>query len=80
MFFLLSKEQNTKHNFECRKIQIIRPGLKFVPKAFMLGIFSEGLIIGGNFAFQNGLALTIKTAMGLNSGGLIIGRIFASEI
>ena len=23
---------------------------------------SEGLIIGGNFAFQNGLGLTIKTA------------------
>ena len=28
----------------------------------MLGLFSEGLIIGGNFAFQNGLDLTIKTA------------------
>ena len=27
----------------------------------MLGLFSEGLIIGRNFAFQNGLGLTIKT-------------------
>ena len=25
-------------------------------------LFSEGLIIGRNFAFQNGLGLTIKTA------------------
>ena len=36
--------------------------------------------------FQNGLGLTIKTVnsnstcMGLYSGGLIIGRIFASDI
>ena len=28
----------------------------------MLGLFPEGLIIAGNFAFQNGLDLTIKTA------------------
>ena len=27
-----------------------------------MSLFSEGLIIGGNFAFQNGLDLTIKTA------------------
>ena len=27
-----------------------------------MGLFLEGLIIGGNFAFQNGLGLTIKTA------------------
>ena len=59
-----------------RKIPIIRPGLIFVQKAFFLGLFSEGLIFGGayfwrslfseglitggNFAFQNGLGLTIK--------------------
>ena len=29
---------------------------------FWGSLFSEGLIIGGNFAFQNGLDLTIKTA------------------
>ena len=29
---------------------------------FWVSLFSEGLIIGGNFAFQNGLDLTIKTA------------------
>ena len=45
------------------KIPIIRPGLIFVQKAFLLGsfsgvsLFSEGLIIGRNFAFQNGLGL-----------------------
>ena len=38
------------------KIPIISPGLIFVQKAFLLGLFSgslfsEGLIIGGNFAF-----------------------------
>ena len=62
---------------------------------FLVGLSSEGLIIGGNFAFQNGLGLTIKTALnttkptyktastksiGLYSGGRISGRIFASEI
>ena len=29
---------------------------------FRGSLFSEGLIIGGNFAFQNGLDVTIKTA------------------
>ena len=29
---------------------------------FRGSLFSEGLITGGNFAFQNGLSLTIKTA------------------
>ena len=38
------------------------PGLIFVQKAFSLGLFLEGLIIERNFAFQNGLGLTIKTA------------------
>ena len=37
-------------------------GVTFVQKAGLFGLFSEGLIIGGNFAFQNGLDLTIKTA------------------
>ena len=50
-----------------RKIPIISPGLIFVQKAFLLSLFleeliSEGLIIGKNFAFQNGLGLTMKTA------------------
>ena len=39
----------------------------FVQMAFLLGLFSgslfsEGFIIGGNFVFQNGLDLTIRTA------------------
>ena len=58
-----------KHKtIEYRKIQIVSPGLIFVQKAFLLGlfsgelIFSERLIIGRNFVFQNGLGLTIKTA------------------
>ena len=50
-----------------RKIPIVSPELIFVKKAFLLGLFSgslfsEGLIFGMNFAFQNGLALKIKTA------------------
>ena len=51
-----------------RKIPIlISPGLVFVQKAFLLGLLSgelifRGVIIGGSFAFQNGLDLTIKTA------------------
>ena len=86
-----------------RKTPIISPGLIFVQKAVLLdlfsgSLFSEGLIIGRNFAFQNRLDLTIKTARnttktaynsltqqiltlnGLIFQGLIIGRIFASEI
>ena len=44
-----------------RKIPIIS-GLIFVQKAFLVGLFLEGLILGGNFAFQNGLGLMIKAA------------------
>ena len=46
-----------------RKIPIISPGLIFVQKALLLGLFSEGLVIGRNFAFQNGsIGLSIKTS------------------
>ena len=45
-----------------RKIPIVSPGLIFVQKAFLLGLFSEGFIVGTNFAFQNRLTSTIKTA------------------
>ena len=39
----------------------------FVQKAFLLGLFSgslfsEGLVIRSNFAFQTGFGLSIKTA------------------
>ena len=44
------------------KIFIIRPGRIFVQKAFLVGLFLEKLIFERNFAFQNGLGLTIKTA------------------
>ena len=52
---------------------------------FQESLFSEELIIGGNFAFQNGLGLTIKTANSNSpwvyiGGRVIIGRVFASEI
>ena len=43
-----------------RKIPTISAGLIFVQKTFLVGLFSEGLIIGGNFAFQIALDLTIK--------------------
>ena len=49
------------------KIPKISPGLIFVQKAvywayFSGSLFSEGLVIGRNFAFQNGVGLSIKTA------------------
>ena len=51
-----------------RKIPIISPGLIFVQKAFLVGLFwgslfSEELVIGRNFSFQNGRGfdLSIKT-------------------
>ena len=44
-------KDGTVNQSEYRKILIISPGLIFVPKAFFLGLFSEGLIIGGNFVF-----------------------------
>ena len=46
----------------CRYIPIISPGLTFDQNAASLGLFSEGLIIGRNFACQNELCLTIETA------------------
>ena len=55
-----------------RKIPIISPGLIFVQKAVLLGLFSGelifgGLVIGRDFAFKNGLGLknyenSLKTA------------------
>ena len=44
------------------KIPIISPGLIFVQKAFLVGLFFEGLTSGGDFAFQDGLGLKSKTA------------------
>ena len=49
------------------KIPIISPGLYLFKRLFCWAyfpgsLFSEGLIIGRNFAFQNGFGLTIKTA------------------
>ena len=49
-------------------------------------LFSEGPVIGRNFAFQNGFGLSIKTASSnslwgyIRGGGLMTGRVFASEI
>ena len=56
----------------CVKIPTISPGLIFVQNAFLAdllsgggggGLFPEGLIIAGSFALQNGLSLSIKTAL-----------------
>ena len=63
-----------------RKIPIISPGLIFVQKAFLLGLFLgelflEGLNIRRNFAFQNGLGLTIKQ-LALTVHGPIFGRAY----
>ena len=45
-----------------RKIPVISRGLIFIQKAQFWGnLFSEGLIIGRNFAFQNGMGLIKKT-------------------
>ena len=56
----------------------------FVEKAFLVGLFSEelifgGLIIGGSFAFQNGLSLiTAKNSLKqpLTVDGLIFRRAY----
>ena len=37
-----------------------------------MGLFSEGLTIGGNFAFQSGLGLTIKTLRKWRRCGLVL--------
>ena len=63
-----------------RKIPAISPGLIFVQKAVLLGLFSgelisEGPIIGRNFAFQNGLGLTTKQ-LAVTVHGLIFGRAY----
>ena len=57
---MLSLKQN-----EYRKIPVISSGLIFVQRTFCWiyfrgNLFSEGLIIGGNFAFQYAMGLTIK--------------------
>ena len=51
-------------NCKYRKIPIIGPGLIFVQKALLLGLFSAELFLffGRNFAHQNGFGLSIKTA------------------
>ena len=84
-----------------RKIPIVSPGLLFVQKAVLLGLFSDEPIFGGayywkKFCVSKCLGLTIKNSlkhyenslkqltltdhMGLYSGGLLIGKIFASDI
>ena len=75
-----------------RKIPIISPGLIFVQKAFLLGLFSEGAFYWKEFCVSKWVWLSgnknslkqLKTASTNSpwaySGGLIIGRIFASEI
>ena len=40
-----------------RKIPKISPGAHIFPRPFLKGLFLEGLIYGGNFAFQSRLGL-----------------------
>ena len=60
------------HRGMYRKIMIISPGLILAQKRlfywvdFWEGLFSEGLIIRGEIALQNGLGLTIKTASSIH--------------
>ena len=74
-----------------RKFPIISPGLIFVQKAFLLGLFSGELIFGGacyrkEFCVSKWCGLSIKTASSnslwayIREGLLSIGRIFVSEI
>ena len=58
-----------------RKTPIISPGLIFVRKAVLLGLFSAELIIGPELAFQNGLGLTIKQ-LAVTIHGLIFRRAY----
>ena len=46
---------------------------------FQGSLFSEGLIIGGNFAFQNGLDLTVKTASTNSPWAYIREGLFSEE-
>ena len=63
---ILQMHKSFNEKIAYRKIPITSPGLIFVKSLFCWAyfrgsLFSEGLIIGRKFAFQNGLGLTIKT-------------------
>ena len=78
-----------------RKIPIISPGPIFVQKAFLVGLFSGELIFGGAY-YWNEICVSKWVGpdgkkrlkhyenslkqLALTVHGLIIGRIFASEI
>ena len=73
--FKLASVLNTAMLKYC-KIMVVSPGLIFVQIAVLLGLFSgQGLVIGRNFAFQNGLSLTIEQ-LALTVHGLIFGRAY----
>ena len=57
-----NKEQNSRNS-----LALLLHSTVFVQSAFLWAyfqgrLFSEGLVIGGYFTFQNGLDLAIKTA------------------
>ena len=60
-----------------RAIPIISPGLTglFCWAYFRWSLFSEGLVIGRNFSFQNGFGLSIKQ-LAITVHGLIFGRAY----
>ena len=66
MLLVAFKDIHIKDMPRYRKIPIISPGIIFVQKAFCWAyfrgsLFSEELVIGGNFAPQNGFGLSLKT-------------------
>ena len=64
--FLLTRERVTnipeKRPMSYRQIPIISPGLIFVQKAFLLGLFSGELIFGGAYLLLGGI---LRFKMGL---------------
>ena len=63
MYFKPAELSQRRLGIRYHKIPIISPGLLFVQKAFLLGLFSVVLIFRGAFyGGGGGLGLAIKTA------------------
>ena len=73
--------QISPHHANYRQIGIISPGLIFVQKAFLLGLFSVELIFGGayywkEFCVSKLVGLDNKSSSTTNSSWLIFGRAY----
>ena len=51
--------------YRIRKIPKISPGAYIFQRPFLSGLFLEGLIYGGNFAFENRLGLYLEGNLSL---------------